>query len=346
MIQGMILFMFWIILVPAILGMLWIPRHLNEIKTVDVFEFYTMGIIIVFALFELIAVPITFMYGTLMSVTILWAVSCILLILMGGAYRFLKWKDGIKCRFVKNYEKSKWGTAALVLILFQIVYIIFNMHIDDDDAWYVGTAVTSYASNTINRIYPYTGELMNMFPSDYTLSPYPIFYAMLGKLTLIHPAILMHTVMPAVLLALSYMVYYLLVNRLYDGNIKQTAPMMFFIALFNLFGCFSTRSASAFLLFRIWQGKATLCNIFVPLTIYMFMQAVEYKKWKNWLCLGLCVIAATMVSSMGVFLIPVLLGTMSLIVAVVQKNRKQMKYVAACIIPCCVQFFIFYFVLR
>ncbi len=348
MILGIILLLFWIILLPFALGAFLFPGDSEAQTKADVFEHYALGIVVVFAIFELITVPVTFMKGSLTLVTWLWAGSCIALALAGGIHRFRKEKNGKMFRFSFHLKRkiSGWEVGTLVLILFQIIYVALQMHIDDDDAWYAGTAVASYATDTINRIYPYTGEWMSAFPSDYTLSPYPIFYAMLGRLTGIHPTILMHTIMPVVLIALSYMVYRLIAHMVFHGNEKQAGQMMFFIALFQLFGNYSVRSASTFLLVRIWQGKATLCNIMIPLTIYLFMQVTEYENRKNWIALFLCVVAGTMVSSMGVFLLPVLLASMSFVAALRYKKIKQMFYTVLCILPCVVQFGIFYFVLR
>lgn len=340
-----ILLVFWIVAIPLLLGKLILKKNINGLQMKDVFESYSLGIVFFFALFELITVPITFLYGSLTLVINFWTVSVLLLLLAAGLYRFLGKKQEDRSRALYKIKINCWGWSTLGLIIYQVIYVLFHMHIDNDDAWYVGTALTSYTTDTINRISPYTGEWMSAFPSDYTLSPYPIFYAMLGKLTWIHPTVLMHTIMPIILIPLSYMTYYLVVNELCDGNKKQIQIMMFFIALFNLFGNFSIRSSSAFLLLRIWQGKAVLCNIMIPLTIYFFIKSVETGK-RNWFLLFMCVIAGTMVSSMGVFLLPILLAVMSLVTAIQYKKIKQMFYSAVCVLPCVIEFGIFYFVLR
>lgn len=343
---GIILLVFWIVLIPWMLGIVMNPPQDNIITVTAALEAYVTGIVFAFALFELIAVPFTFLNNRLTWVVVVWAGICLVTIAAGGSYLFIKRKQKFKFVFPKKNKMNLWWIGSLLLIVFQIAYVSIMMHIDDDDAWYVGTAVASYATDTMNKIYPYTGEVMNAFPSDYTLSPYPIFYAMLGKLTLLHPAILMHTVMPVILIGICYIVYYLIGGRLYSSNKKSIGCFMFYLALFHLFGNFSSRSVSTFLLFRIWQGKAALCNLYVPLAIYYFMKCIETNKRRDWIILCMCVIAGTMVSSMGVFLLPVLLGVMSIIVWLVNKNVRQMFYTALCIFPCIIQFSIFLLVLR
>ncbi len=121
-----------------------------------------------------------------------------MLLLAAGLYRFSWKKQEDRSRILWKIKISCWGWSTLGLIIFQVIYVLLYMHIDNDDAWYVGTALTSYATDTINWISPYTGEWVSAFPGDYTLSPYPIFYAMLGKLIWIHPTVLIHTIMPII----------------------------------------------------------------------------------------------------------------------------------------------------
>ena len=71
------------------------------------------------------------------------------------------------------------------------------------------------------------------------------------------------------------MVYYLIAIKLFKGKQKDVAYFMLFFSVFNLFANFSLRSVSTFMLFRIWQGKATLCSFIVPLVYYVFMLFIE-----------------------------------------------------------------------
>ena len=333
---------FWLGAMPYLLGQLFVNKEKST--TESQFRRYLFGLIIMFALFEVITVPLTFMKCSLTVVSILFVLSCFIFLIFG----ILKNKVQIRSLFGNVYlhKGSFFGYSAWIIILFQIFFVVTHTHIDDDDAWYVGTAVTSYITDTLNIISPYTGDLLAMLPSDYTLSPFPIFYAMLARLINIHPTILMHTVAPFFWIGASYMVYYLIACILFKSG-RDRECFMFILSIFNIFANFSVRSVSTFMLFRIWQGKATLCSLIVPLVYYVFMLCIEEKSGaKNWILLFMLVLAGCMVSSMGVFLVSVLLVILATIFSVLGRKVKIAINTLFCIIPCVIQLGIYVFILR
>ncbi|MDO5147439.1 MAG: DUF6077 domain-containing protein [Eubacteriales bacterium] len=227
-----------------------------------------------------------------------------------------------------------------------MIFVTLHVHDDGDDAWYVGTAVVSYFTNTINRISPYTGEWMSSLPPDYTLSPWPVFCAVLGKLSRCHPAIIMHTFVPIIFIPMAYAVYAMIAAKLFDGNKEKVSWFLLFLCMINIFGYWSIRSTSTFLLFRIWQGKAILCNIIIPAVIYMFMDFVEeaeHKKTDKLMKLFLVIEAGTTVSSMGVILIPVMLAALCCVYSMIYKKMKVCFEMMLCLLPCFLQIIMFYF---
>lgn len=336
MLQGLSLFL-WLCLVPVLMGRVFVSREQDYLKK------YLFGIIVMFALFETLAVPFIFLELSLNKLTFAWCISCILFIAVGVVKRGIKPED-IQWKFHFQYRNIPLYIS-LTLILFQVKFVVTHMHIDDDDAWYVGTAVTSYFTNTLNRIDPYTGAVMSSFPKDYTLSPWPVFWGMMGKLTGIHPAILMHTIAPAVLIPMAYAVYYRIARMLFQDRKTDVHDFMLFLSVFNVFANFSVRSVSTFMLFRIWQGKAVLCSILIPFLVYVFMLAVKGCGKKYWIILFLSVLAGTMVSSMGVLLIPALLSALAAVMAAFRRDLKICLNTLICILPCFLQFAIYYFAL-
>jgi hypothetical protein len=105
MVLGIGLLIFWVVIVPLILGMLMF--HKKSILVIsDIFKAYISGVTFVFALFEVITVPVTFLNGSLTLATVMWAVICLLLILC-GVYRFLK-KGHIKKIDLKKKKINCW----------------------------------------------------------------------------------------------------------------------------------------------------------------------------------------------------------------------------------------------
>ena len=64
-----------------------------------------------------------------------------------------------------------------ILILFQLVVVVLYAHMDEDDAFYVGTATTAVETDSLYAYNPYTGAAYNVLPSRYILSPFPAGYA-------------------------------------------------------------------------------------------------------------------------------------------------------------------------
>lgn len=332
----------WLFYIPILIGNYFTDKEADYLKR------YAFGMISMFALFETITVPVIFLKISLKWLTFLWSISCLGIIAVGVMTKKItffpgKWKFSL-LQQLKQMRLSAYG--AIGLILFQTVYVVTHMHIDDDDAWYVGTAVTAYFTNTIYQLNPYTGLEMALLPADYALSPYPVFWAVLGKLTFTHPAILMHTIAPAFLIPLSYLAYYFAATILFRKNKKDISLFMLFLSMFHLFASFSIRSVSTFMLFRIWQGKATLCSFIVPLTLYIFMICILQQRKKDWILLFMTVLSGTMVSSMGVLLMSVLIAALTAVFVVVRRNIKTGIKAIVCILPCLLQFAIYYFVLR
>ena len=339
---------FWLTIFPWAVGLIFNRWYVNEQRLPWV-KTYLFGLMIEFVIFQIIAVCLTFMKSSLSLLTILWLISCGIVIALGiwtwisqkKMYMAKTGRHRRKQLFQKsNLENYMVAIAVIALVAFQVIFVTLHVHEDLDDAWYVGTAVVSYFTDTLNLVSPYTGEIMNRFAPDYVLSPWPIFCAMLGKLSFTHPAIVMHTFIPILMIPLCYIVYFLLANEVFRRNTNKTLWLLLFFCLLNIYGNWSIRSTSTFLLFRIWQGKAILSNSIIPLIICVFIYLVEDKANRKlyFVILLLTVTAGTMVSSMGVFLGPVILFALSLVDLISYRRIENGLRTLICIIPCILQF--------
>ena len=68
----------------------------------------------------------------------------------------------------------------------------------------------------------------------------------------------------------AYGIYYLIGYELFEKKHKSALLFVLIMSIINIYGNYSIRTTFSFLLFRIWQGKAVLCNIILPLLIYLF----------------------------------------------------------------------------
>ena len=372
-----LLFAIWITVLPLGIGLNY-NRWYGQGRWLPWLETYLYGLMTELVLFQILAICLTFLKSTLSLLTVLWLIGCGLLLASGIWVSVIRrqspepaapeamagermTEDHEKTDSVKEQEEeggmvagrltgrmqreSIWerrivAVMVAALMVFQVVFVTMHVHDDQDDAWYVGTAVISYFTDTLNRISPYSMEVMEYFQADRVLSPWSILCAMLGRLSFTHPAILMHTFVPSVMIPLADVVYWLLAMELYGRNRNQALWLLFFLCVLNIFGNWSIRSTATFLLFRIWQGKAILCNIILPLVVYIFMKLAEGSRATKLTVPILCltVTAGTMVSSMGVFLGPAMLFVLSAVDAVSHRRLRNGLIALGCMIPCVIQF--------
>ena len=89
------------------------------------------------------------------------------------------------------------------------------------------------------------------------------------------------------------------------------------------------------MLYRIWQGKAVVANIAIPLLWLLYMEYTESER-KNiyWIAIIIAVAGANVLSSMAVPLMPITLA--SLTIAYYIRDRKIKDFVKSMIsvIPC------------
>ena len=294
------------------------------------------GWLLLFGVFELLALPAYFFSLSADTLMVLYAVALLLIVGIAGIIRRKKIQISVKSPHMRKLEKWEFlGVAVIILIAVQVLVVVVFSHVDNDDAFYVGTATTTYFTNTINRFSPYTGEVMAMVEvSDYLLSPLPVFWGILSRLLTIHPAYLMHTVLPIVLIPMAYVAYWLLGKELFPEDRKRQWLFLGFVALINLFGGFSVRSTATFLLFRIWQGKAVLCNVMIPLYFYFFLRRERGDCGREWyLGIWMLTFASCLVSFTSVLINPVLLGLYWIVRLLNREKWTELLKLGATVLP-------------
>lgn len=304
-IVGCILLLF---IVSTLLGKLLVGKQEKNL----VLE-WICGFFLLLGLFEVISLPCIFLKFSLkrLSLIVLVAVGvlCLLsLVLYGKDYviciREMKWKNPGGLVF-----------AVVFLVVLQTMMLGVGNHIDDDDAFYVATAVTAMDTDTLYAVDPYTGELYNGFPARYVLSPFPLLGAVIGKWVGLRPTVFFHTVLPFLLIPMAYCVYMLLGRRFFGEDKERNAWFLIFVSCVNLFSGFSAWTKGRFLLVRIWQGKAVLAAILLPFLIYFVLQFFEknYLKMREWIALFVLMAASCFVSSMGIILSVIMLEAFALL---------------------------------
>lgn len=296
---------------------------------------YAFGWLFMLAIFEIIVVPETFLKRSLSEVS--WIYSIVLVVLVITFSIFInktqrKYKP--KKLNYKHISINCYGILAVILLLVQLVIALFGVHMDADDAYYVGTATTSLSTDTLFLVQPDKGFLYNGLPLRYAFSALMIFWAYLSKVTGMHPLIITHTIIPIIFIILSYLLWWEIGNHLFNSMEKKWIYFLF-LNVMNIYGNTSVYTQSSFLLFRIWQGKAMLPNIILPAILIAFFNIYDTPRKKNkWILVFIIILAACCCSSMAVPMGIIVVITLSLLLALIYKDWKLVIYGSWCSIPC------------
>ena len=292
------------------------------------------GVMVWWALMELILVPMTMKLASFHSFVMLYTIVAGVVSLAG----VLCWRDiledGKELR--KNWRQyvTLGYLVALVLICYQLWFLHHYMYLEWDDTYYVNLANEAIQSDKIFWIYPETGAFED-FDKRYVLSLWPIFYAWLSKLIGVIPTIMAHTILPWLIIPLAYMVYGLLGKKLFPEDSGLQGMFLAFAVLLHLFMSGEHTSGLTFLSITPWVGKGILATVLIPLLFYWMLRiALQEKAWADWWMLGITGLAGCLLSSMGIMLTPVFVGLTILMVSLKKKSISCLAHGITACIPC------------
>lgn len=331
MILKCFLAMLWLIFMPISIG------TLLERKKVrcNLPECFIKGYLLMFALAEIMILPMS--YLKLPLHILVWSYGSILVVLaFCGCFFIKKWKIQQSMAIMEHWKSCLFLFAAIAFILLQIAMVVLYAHMDADDAMYVGAATTAVETDTIYSINPYTGRAYRKLPSRYVLSPFPVFLAVVSQLSGgLHPAIMAHTILPAVFMLLVYLVMYQLGRKWFQNDIEAQGIFLLCTAIMNWFSAYSVYNAGNFQMVRLWQGKALLAAALLPLIYYVASSLLLEKNNgdMSWLTLLMLDISCCLVSSMGIILSVLAIGCIMVISFLKWKDIKRCFMAAGCCIP-------------
>ena len=133
-------------------------------------------------------------------------------------------------------------------------------YFDGDDAYYVGGISMADQTGVLNRIRPYTGLSTNP-DMRHALATFPLWIAYVARMTGIHAAIVAHTVLPLVLIPLTYYVFFLIGRKLLGAYSVKLPILMTLVSLMQIWGNSSiytnaTFFSDAYLAGKISAGKS------------------------------------------------------------------------------------------
>ena len=281
---------FWLLVIPVGLGLLFRKAPKREylpekLQTTGVT--LLIGYLLLFALLEIVGIPVMLLsvYHGYSRMVVLHAVLQVLGAGAGYGFWIYRKKNAQKrSGAVKETNRFSWlqrepydtweGRILLVLFLllvgFQLYMAFTRASFDGDDAYYVVQALTAQQTDTLYRIDPNRGVSVPL-DARHALALFPIWEAFVGTMCGIHATIMAHSVVPLLLIPLTYLIYYEIGRELFWNN-KRLLPMFLtLMALWQMFGNVSIYTTETFFLTRTWQGKSFAGNFIIPAGFWIFL---------------------------------------------------------------------------
>lgn len=345
------LFLFGI--VPVCTGLLWSGGM--GVKKRSAAHIYLAGFLIQLAVFQLIAVPVMVKNAHGMELLTELASAVLAALCAAGVVCFGRKKraerrnganGGIsltgagrhmaEALFALSWECRIFWLIALAAIGVQMYMAFAYASFDGDDAYYVVQSVLADQTGVLNRIRPYTG-LSTDLDIRHALAALPLWEAYVARMTGIHAAIVAHTLLPLVLIPLTYLCYFEIGRKLLGAANVKLPIFMTLVSILQIWGNTSIYTNATFFLMRTWQGKSIMANLILLVQIWLLLEVFDKKREGSsagyWLLLIVNNVAAAMMTSMGAFLAAMFLGITGLVAAIRQKKLSILFKTAACCIP-------------
>lgn len=347
--------LFWLVIIPFCIGLLpagFMPEDERKPGIVLLAGYFTM-----WAVFGLVTIPVVvfvrydnFILASrcFMALAILGAAAGVWLTYRRRRFgRLREWMSFADCiREMSVAERIEW-LLFLLLLGFQLYKAVAYASFDGDDAYYVAASLIAQQADTMYTILPLTGRHTGL-DIRHALAVFPMWIAFVAQKSHIHATILSHTIIPLVLIPLTYLVYYEIGRLLFgrpdrqakaEGSGENLSLFMILMAVFQIFGNVSIYTNETFFLTRTWQGKAVAGSLVIPALLWLFLLLYSGRKKGAaaeragiWLLLVCVNITAGICSSIAVFLVSILMAVAAFCLAIVERDYKVLfKMGAACI---------------
>lgn len=235
-----------------------------------------------------------------------------------------------------SLECKLFWLLVLAAVAFQMYMAFAYASFDGDDSYYVVQSVLADQTGVLNRIRPYTG-LSTDLDIRHALAALPLWIAYVARMTGIHATIVAHSLLPLVLIPLTYLVYFEIGRKLLGARNVRLPIFMLLVNIMQIWGNASIYTNATFFLTRTWQGKSILANLVLLVQIWLLLELFEEKREgrdaRYWGLLAVNNVAAAMMTSMGAFLAGMFLGIAGLAAAVRQRKPSVFLKAAVCCVP-------------
>lgn len=283
---------------------------------------YGMGSLAEWALIQVVAVPLIILKCSFIYVVI--PVFAGMLVLgCFGLYLFAK---GKKRTIRINLSPSDWFSIVLLVVgyIILIYYMTTYTFKDYDDSRLVVSAVDIVKTNRMLLTNPSTGLPMDNLLGDYgrdAISPWMVYTAYISKMTGTQASITAHTILRHSLTLCMISTYWMIADSFFDRSVFSRCSFIFLAMLVNIYGTYSGYNTESFAITRIWQGKAVVASIGIPI-LFLILSWI-YKNpdgWKLYILYYISIFALCLMSGMGIIICAIISGCTGIIYGILKKR--------------------------
>ena len=365
---GALILFIWLFIVPILMGTPFAGLGSEDRKHVR--TAWICGYMEMWAIFQIIACIFILTTGEFHHIVYTY-IGVSILVCLFGLFLGLKKRRAFKLdiKAILSQDRTKliincilW-TLNIAVVLFQVYMSITRAFADGDDAYYIPISGSTVASGRLYESIPYDGYPTTL-DMRHALAPFPVWIAFLSEVSGIHSTIIAHSILPAILILVTYSIYYRMAYMLFKKNRDGVPIFMLLVSVLITFGNYSFYTVETFMLTRTGQGKSVLGNVVIPFIMLCLLQMGQeftsdeilaeghrrptHESNKRKVLTGILVVTATVASwlcsTMGAILTSVLVALCGVIIMITYRNIKAIAYAFACCIPSII-FFLGYLVI-
>ena len=304
---------------------------------------FVLGVLFLLAIFQLVMLPSIFVGFSFSAAASIVSVIYITIIvssiimnrnILAKSFVIIKGKKIFKINFENNTFILLMALLALMIwVIF--IYFIYSSHITDDDAFFVGTAVTTLATNSMFQYDPFTGLPYGEFVHwRYVFSPWNIFWSYLSKVFGIHPAIVARVIGPVYMLFFMIVSYYVIGRKLFSNHLEKTLSFICLVFVLIIFSGTASVSEGLWWLVMPNHGRVVLWIVLIPLSFYFAFEVI-YGEPKRlcWISIIALVFAGMLLSSMSFVLLSICIGGQAITCFVIKRKLKDSLLMLLCCLP-------------
>ncbi|MCS6977792.1 MAG: DUF6077 domain-containing protein [Gemmatales bacterium] len=198
---------------------------------------------------------------------------------------------------------------------------------DWDDCYYLAAVLDFTQAERLNLAEPTHREGLPLNVIN-VLIAWELWQAVLCWASGLNPMVVAHGLLPPLLIALAYSAYHGVLSEILP---RRWVPLALLgVAAYHVWGISSHDTSANYLLTRIWQGKAALLHIGLPMLVWSLHHlAKQLTDPRRWLSLLAGVLAALVMSSSAIFLVTLLIPVLAAAVWLTSSQARRWLIVLA-----------------